>query len=430
MSDVYVYLDGDYLKQCENYELLIRPLVNVSNLLDLHDEKRTYKQSILLFNEPKPPQSFKIAKTDEKSTILEWEHLKCYDKYEITVQIDGNSTVLLQEMVSVMDNGDVMTFEMEPLKPCMAYTFFIKSQAKDVMSKDKTAFVHFTNHADVIELKAWAHFYDLTVEVGLHGIDCVSHYKLFLCQKNAKICFDQIVEKKGNITFNELEDGQLYTYQLIGYDDDEKEMYTTEIFDIETQLNVTTKFEMSDVTNTSVTLDFHSSVFDKFDEKELGSYSIVAICGKVMNQFSKVHLVTLRNLKPFTEYDCSGQFQFNDEFYDINGINIKTMQGIPQEPNDLTIDKLNANDAKIEWKAPKVLNGEIENYKIHAKKLCHSKDDDNAICFDLCTTSEFTIISSDKNEAILEKLLPWTNYEIKISGKYSKLYFVQLDFFH
>jgi hypothetical protein len=50
---------------------------------------------------------------------------------------------------------------------------------------------------------------------------------------------------------------------LIGYDDTETQTFVTEAFDIETLFNVSVKFKVFQIDNTSVTLDFQSSIFDK-----------------------------------------------------------------------------------------------------------------------------------------------------------------------
>ena len=57
---VYAYFDEN-LNQCANYDLIIRPLVNISNeeLLP-DDDKRVHKQSVLLFSDPMPPMNFKV----------------------------------------------------------------------------------------------------------------------------------------------------------------------------------------------------------------------------------------------------------------------------------------------------------------------------------------------------------------------------------
>ena len=103
----------------------------------------------------------------------------------------------------------------------------------------------------------------ITIDVGLHGVDCVSHYKLFLCDETVNLCQEKPVSKPGNVTFNDLKDGNPYKYQLIGYDDTEAQTFVTEAFDIETLFNVSVKFKVFHIDNTSVTLDFQSSIFDK-----------------------------------------------------------------------------------------------------------------------------------------------------------------------
>ena len=111
----------------------------------------------------------------------------------------------------------------------------------------------------MIELKGHATYHEIRIDVALHGIDCVSHYKLYLCDQE-KQCQDLPVTQRGNVTFKNLKDGEHFKYQLFGYNDEETETYVTEQFDIQTPLNVTTQFTFEKATNTSITgkFMFHS----------------------------------------------------------------------------------------------------------------------------------------------------------------------------
>ena len=273
--------------------------------------------------------------------------------------------------------------------------------------------VHFTQHPDFIELKGYASYYEITIDVALHGIDCVSHYKLYLCHD--KECQDLPVTQRGNVTFANLQDGQHFKYQLMGYNDEEIETYVTEQFDIQTPLNVTTEFTLDKASNTSITLHFHSSVFDHFDEKDLDKYTVVAACGSAYNQVTNYKKVTLENLDPFTEYECNGQFQYDGKYYDIKSIKVKTEHGTPSAPLYLSVDKIGIEEAFLEWTKPEVSNGIIELYKIKIRKICESHPDDQ-ICHEICTPDESTVIT-DGTEETITKLTAWTHYEISVAAK-------------
>jgi hypothetical protein len=83
-----------------------------------------------------------------------------------------------------------------------------------------------------------------------------------------------------------------------------------------------------------------------FKEKEDGEevdnnsqFNVVAFCwemviggissGEIVNQVSNAKRLTLNNMKPFTNYQCGGQFEYDStDFYDINPpINFTTLQG-------------------------------------------------------------------------------------------------------
>ena len=67
-------------------------------------------------------------------------------------------------------------------------------------------------------------------------------------------------------------------------------------------------------------------------------FNIVAFCwemlssgvssGEIVNQVSNVKRITLKDMKPYTNYQCGGQFEYGSEFYDINPpVNFTTLQG-------------------------------------------------------------------------------------------------------
>ena len=51
--------------------------------------------------------------------------------------------------------------------------------------------------------------------------------------------------------------------------------------------------------------------------------------GEIVNQVSNAKRLTLNNMKPFTNYQCGGQFEYDStDFYDISPpINFTTLQG-------------------------------------------------------------------------------------------------------
>ena len=133
--------------------------------------------------------------------------------------------------------------------------YFYSGAGNNELSKNQKGLVHFTQHPDLIELKGHATYHEIRIDVALHGIDCVSHYKLYLCDQE-KQCQDLPVTQRGNVTFKNLKDGEHFKYQLFGYNDEETETYVTEQFDIQTPLNVTTQFTFEKATNTSITGKF------------------------------------------------------------------------------------------------------------------------------------------------------------------------------
>ena len=220
------------------------------------------------------------------------------------------------------------------MNPCSTYTFLLKSGAEKEISKDSVGLVHFTRHADFIELIAYADYHEIKIDVKLHGMDCVSNYKLFLCD-DQQICHKIPVLERGNVTFDDLQDGRNYNYQLFGYDKNGMETYVSDTFSVKTLLNVTATFKAIEVQNTSMVLDFYTNIFDNINDSNTTTFTILVDCydalrnTSINNQISNVKSITLKDMMPFTTYECTGQFQWNgmELFYDIDTISLTTLQG-------------------------------------------------------------------------------------------------------
>ena len=125
------------------------------------------------------------------------------------------------------------------------------------------------------------------------------------------------------------QDGKDFEYHLIGYNDIYDETWRSEFFSVKTKFNVTAKFTINNIDDKSATLDFYSSIFDRLDEFNLTSYTILASCNYSINsdefyrrQVSNTKVITLENLKPYSSYECRGQFSYKEvedteEFYPI-----------------------------------------------------------------------------------------------------------------
>ncbi len=203
------------------------------------------------------------------------------------------------------------------------------------------------------------------------------------------------------------------------------EEYVTQEFKIRTPLKITAKFELVEAANDSVELQFHSSVFEHFDKETLGHYLVVAACEDpdlniVANQVTNRRSIILNNLRAYTDYKCGGSFEYEKDFYDIEKVKIKTGQGIPGSPDKIDVIKVESFEAEITWTEPEVRNGIIQEYKIQACNVCEGKDK-SPICHDVCKEScrEFmTIVEGDKgHEIVLDKLAPWTTYEVRIAAR-------------
>ena len=120
-TSVYVSFE-DQLEQCAHYDLTITPFLNVNHTLE---ENWIFKHPVLLFNEPQPPTLFSVKSQDEEDTVLEWDHLPCYEFYELAIYKDSNATLVTKHTITASKDDTLIDFAIQDLKACTAYTFLI-----------------------------------------------------------------------------------------------------------------------------------------------------------------------------------------------------------------------------------------------------------------------------------------------------------------
>ena len=57
--------------------------------------------------------------------MLQWDHLPCYEFYELSVYKDGNETFVTKHTVEASKDDTLITFPIQDLQACTAYTFLI-----------------------------------------------------------------------------------------------------------------------------------------------------------------------------------------------------------------------------------------------------------------------------------------------------------------
>ena len=88
-------------------------------------ENLNFRHPVLLFNEPQPPTLFSVASQGTKETVLQWDHLPCYEFYELSIYKDRNETFVTKHTVEASKDDTLITFPIQDLQACTAYTFLI-----------------------------------------------------------------------------------------------------------------------------------------------------------------------------------------------------------------------------------------------------------------------------------------------------------------
>ncbi len=119
---------------------------------------------------------------------------------------------------------------------------------------------------------------------------------------------------------------------------------------------------------------------------------------------------------------CRGVLTFDKVESIIPRISIETLDGMPDKPENLTVEKSEPKKAEISWKTPTISRGIIQEYKIDVfPKFDKNKMDDKG---DVCGKEvrheqEFGLVAKADNvtRVWIENLSPATTYDVTVRAK-------------
>ncbi len=125
-------------------------------------------------------------------------------------------------------------------------------------------------------------------------------------------------------------------------------------------------------------------------------------------------------LDPNTVYNCRGVLIFDGVESIIPKVEIETLDGIPDKPENLKVVHLEPKKVEISWDTPKVARGIVQEYQIDVfPKFDKNKKDDSFCGNEARHEKEFRLVSGGGNvtEAWLENLTPATSYDVTVRAQ-------------
>ena len=204
------------------------------------------------------------------------------------------------------------------------------------------------------------------------------------------------------------------------------ETYLSTEFQLDTRPRVSAKLNVIEVTENEFELKVVLSEFDpkkkRYDihvEVECQNEKNDIIYSKNSNSFESLHFV-FDNLDPNTIYNCKGNLVFDRVESDIAHVNVQTLDGVPDKPENVTLLFAEPKKIEISWQTPTVSRGIVQEYQIDVfPKFDKVKKADNFCSNEPRHEKEFRLISDggQVTRAWLQHLTPATTYDVTVRAK-------------
>ncbi len=410
--------------QCVHYKVFIQPVL--PDVLDTAGseewtEANTYSRSFLYFVRPDPPSKVYWTTVNATSVKLKWEDLPCNTGYLVEMRSD-----LATVLNNTIANNSIELYDV--LQPCTHYSTRIWSLAAEGKISDAAYVLNFTTaHAQEVEVTLFNVSGDsVELETFSHGgTDCVSHYLMFLCPvlredstPTTRVCWNQTVELGQQVTFEQLEEGSDYVYQLLGYSSQGVEMFFTPEHQVATRKLILAELNVTDVSDDGLTLELHSSSFDEEvanDAMEDGlTWQVEVNCTSEENTLTRSALnavmIHFTNLTSETTFKCGGNFVTDGQTVPLEQINVTTLASVPDAPLSLNATKPENQTTLLSWQQP---GQTIVEYEVTVICRCHETVAE--ACPTECDAQESSYYTNS-TELILA-LQPYRQYSISVAAR-------------
>lgn len=189
---------------------------------------------------------------------------------------------------------------------------------------------------------------------------------------------------------------------------------------------VSGRFEVKGVEENKIELEVVLSEFDVKKKKYDVDVSVECANGhdevfsKETDSFQNLTFV-FDELDPNTIYNCRGVLIFDGVESIIQKVEVETLDGIPDKPENLKAIKQEPERVEISWDTPKISRGIVQEYQIDVFPMFDKTKKDDIFCgTEVRHEKEFRLVSSgggNVTEALLEGLTPATSYDVTIRAQ-------------
>ncbi len=420
--DILNLAEEDFqLEQCSAYSIKVSPKLNatIRDAAPDWEAENEKTEQVFYFTHPVQPRSIGHESHDDTTALITWHHMPCHTGYKILLTGAGK-----QREETMTDEDKFGSFHLDGLSHCTQYNLSVWSLAGDDVSADPATVAFTTDHSDEVTDEVSATTDSISMTFVLQNTDCVSVYKVFLCDYDVpRFCQERAVVANQTVTFDGLRDGSTYAYQLTAYDASGTEVFISPERSVGTKDKVTAELIKAKVTDHSIQLLVDSSLFHDLEDGdvEADSWSATVNCKSADQE--KVVTVTagdgavayFQDLPPYTHFVCSGLFRVgsSDEEAEMAVLPVRTADGTPWPPEGLTGRNAELNKVELEWRQPEVANGELQSYFVRVQAHCRPRD---KFCPKRCHAMQEVTVNASETSLSLDST-PDTTYTATVAAK-------------
>lgn len=404
------------LAQCTNYTVVVSPASEAEAA-----NGNNKSMQILYFTRPEAPKDLIYAIANASTVVISWPRVPCHTGHRMLISdLKGIKSITLT-------NGE-SSHTISGLARCTQHTVEVWSLAGNQTSSDPSTLSFVTEHsqeeedeeADVVEIGTD----EITVgAIPSHGRDCVSRYKVVLCDFGPEVrsCQSKTVSPEESAVFKNLTEATVYVYQRNGYDEDDREIFISQQRQITTKTKASAEILIEKVTDTSIHLLVSLSDVPDLEEEPTARVECEGGGVIVRQDSTKGGAVAFEKLPPFADFLCSGVVHLGLTSLPVDeAIRVRTLDGIPGAPRS-AVGRASESGSEIliRWEPPAEANGELREYVVTAREICRSAaaaaGDRSGFCEEECADSLDATVKGKLYAVIPAR--PASRYELTVKAR-------------
>lgn len=215
----------------------------------------------------------------------------------------------------------------------------------------------------------------------------------------------------------------MFLLKVFGYNKEEGQVFHLYKREVQTLARIQGHFFLIEKTSETLSIQAKLQInLEGYKKNFDAPFLIKVFCSGDFSEFQRSSSEERNNfyfefdkLSPDTTYTCKGKVSKGDLFAEIPQMQFKTLDGIPDEPENVTVVEIKQTEVKIYWSPPLKTRGTIKKYTIKVRPQSSREVDQQ------CEESSPSLQPFDLNvhfnnvsESWINGLMPNTKYSVQM----------------